>query len=120
VTVQTALVVERFAASVDHVELIGHAAISALDRFSVFRALEKLLGRIIVPPHTVTGELAATRRYRKSEFHCAGCLLEDPDQQSSEASEMRDRAPAAQAERDLRTVKSVVLRGNAWMEPPRR
>jgi hypothetical protein len=84
-------------------------SIGTLDRFSVFRALEKLLGSIIVPPHTVTGELAAAGRYREGEFHRAGCLLEHPDQQSSEASETRDRLPTAQAERDLRMVKSLAF-----------
>jgi hypothetical protein len=94
---------------VDHVKLISHTRIGTLHRFSVFGTLEKLLGSITGPPHTVTGELAATGRYRKSEFHCAGRLLEDPDQQTSEASETRDRVPTAQAERDLRTVKSLAL-----------
>jgi hypothetical protein len=120
VTARTALVVERFAAGVDHVKLISHPRIGTLDRFSVFRTLEELLGSIAVLPHTVTGELAATGRYRKREFYCAGCLLEHPDQHSSEARETRDRAPTAQAERDLRTVNSWALRGSAWMEGLRR
>jgi hypothetical protein len=86
----------------------------------VFRTLEELLGSIAVPPHTVTGELAATGRYRKRQLHCTGCLLEHPDQQSREASETRDRLPTAQAERDLRTVESWAVFGNAWMEVLRR
>ena len=49
----------------DHVELISHTRIGTLHRFSVFRTLEKLLGSSTVPPHTVTGELAATGRYLK-------------------------------------------------------
>jgi hypothetical protein len=44
-----------------HVKLISHTCIGTLYRFSVFRTFEKLLGSITVLPHTVTGELAATR-----------------------------------------------------------
>ena len=104
----------------DHVKLISHTRIGTVHRFSVFRTLEKLLGSSTVLPHTVTGELAAPGRYSKGEFHCAGRLLEDPDQLGSEASETRDRLPTAQPERDLRTVNGLASLRKRWMEGLRR
>ena len=109
VTVRTALVVERCATAVDHVKLIRHACIGPLHRFPVVRTLEKLLGGITVLPHTMTGELTATGRRRKSELHGSGRLLKDPDQKSDDASETQDGTPTAQAERDLRPVEIWAL-----------
>jgi hypothetical protein len=78
VTTRTALVVERFAPSVDHVKLISHTRIRTPHRFSVFRTLEKLLGSSTVPPHTVTGELTATGRYRKRQLRAPGVFWNTP------------------------------------------